>query len=338
MGRLFLIPALLGALTSWAQTPAGTRWAELTAKRDKLSSYHQEFEIVRTYAVPGGQRAAQRQLILDAAGPRWRERTLSGTENVIRLFDGQTLVSFEEGGREFVRAKLPPGDPPVPTAYRFGEPEWTKAVELPRRTSPLTGRPCVSLEVPLKGRAMPGGAANAPRLLPGTLRLLADAETGLLASYEASQEVQAPTGGYRQETRLTLKQMRVGEPVSASLFTLPANFQEVAQFTPWNAAQLMEQFAGKPAPPLHLKSLDGKPLSLAAYKGKIVLLDFWATWCPPCRADAPVLEKLHQQHSTDLAIIGISVSEERATVEKFLRDYPRAYPIALTTENDLTRP
>ncbi len=338
MGRLFLIPALLGALTSSAQTPAGTRWAELTAKRAKLASYHQEFEIVRTYAVPGGQRAAQRQLILDAAGPRWRERTLSGTENIIRLYDGQSLVSFEEGGREYVHGPLPPGEPPLPTAYRFGEPEWTKAVELPRQTSKLTGRPCVVLEVPLKGREMPGGAANAPRMLPGTLRLLADAETGLLVSYEAAQEVQAPTGGYRQETRLALRKMHFGQPVVAALFTLPANFQEVAQFTPWNAAKLMDQFAGKPAPPFHLKALDGQPISLAAHKGKVVLLDFWATWCPPCRADAPVLEKLHQQHPKDLAIIGISVSEERAIVEKFLREYPRPYPVALTTENDLTRP
>lgn len=153
----------------------------------------------------------------------------------------------------------------------------------------------------------------------------------------ASQEVQAPTGGYRQETRLTLKRMTFGKPALASLFTLPANFREVAEFTPWNAAKIQQQFAGKPAPAFVAKGLDGKAISLASYKGKIVLLDFWATWCPPCRADAPALEKLHQQHQ-DLAIIGISVSEERATVEKFLREYPRGYPVALTTENELSRP
>ena len=153
----------------------------------------------------------------------------------------------------------------------------------------------------------------------------------------ASQEVQAPTGGYRQETRLTLKRMTFGKPALASLFTLPANFREVAEFTPWNAAKIQQQFAGKPAPAFVVKGLDGKAISLASFKGKIVLLDFWATWCPPCRADAPALEKLHQQHQ-DLAIIGISVSEERATVEKFLREYPRGYPVALTTENELSRP
>lgn len=330
--------ALLGALSSAAQTPAGTRWAELTAKREKLSSYHQEFEISRSYAVPGGQRAAQRQLTLDAAGARWRERTVSGSENLVRLYDGQALFSFEEGTPEYLRGKLPaPGEPPLPTAYRFGEPEWTKAVELPRQPCGVVARTCLTLDVPLKGREMAGGAANAPRMLPGTMRLLADAETGLLVSYQASQEVQAPTGGYRQETRLTLKRMTFGKPALASLFTLPANFREVAEFTPWNAAKIQQQFAGKPAPAFVAKGLDGKAISLASYKGKIVLLDFWATWCPPCRADAPALEKLHQQHQ-DLAIIGISVSEERATVEKFLREYPRGYPVALTTENELSRP
>jgi thiol-disulfide isomerase/thioredoxin len=338
MGRFLLILALFGTLSSPAQTPAGTRWAELTAKRDKLTSYHQEFEVVRTYAVPGGHRAAQRQLILDAAGTRWRERTVSGSENVVRLYDGQALFSFEEGAREYVRGKLPPGDPPVPTAYRFGEPEWARAVELPPQPCKVTARPCVVLDVPLKGREMPGGGANAPRMLPGMMRLLADADSGLLVSYEASQEVQAPTGNYRQETRLNLKQMHFGKAAVASLFTVPANFREVTEFTPWNAAKIMEQFAGKPAPALQLKGIDGKAISLATYKGKIVLLDFWATWCPPCRADAPALEKLHRQHSRDLAIIGISVSEERAIVEKFLREYPRAYPVALTTENELGRP
>lgn len=330
--------ALLGALSSAAQTPAGTRWAELTAKREKLSSYHQEFEISRSYAVPGGQRAAQRQLTLDAAGARWRERTVSGSENLVRLYDGQAIFSFEEGTPEYLRGKLPaPGEPPLPTAYRFGEPEWTKAVELPRQPCGVVARTCLTLDVPLKGREMAGGGANAPRMLPGTMRLLAEAETGLLVSYQASQEVQAPTGGYRQETRLTLKRMTFGKPALASLFTLPANFREVAEFTPWNAAKIQQQFAGKPAPAFVVKGLDGKAISLASYKGKIVLLDFWATWCPPCRADAPALEKLHQQHQ-DLAIIGISVSEERATVEKFLREYPRGYPVALTTENELSRP
>jgi thiol-disulfide isomerase/thioredoxin len=360
MGRLTLVFALLGALSTSAQTaaaqtpgtqtPGGTRWAELTAKREKLSSYHQEFEISRTYAVPGGQRAAQRQLILDAAGGRWRERTISGSENVVRLYDGQSLFTFEEGTPEYLRGKLAAaGEPPLPTAYRFGDPEWTKAVELPRRPcgnisgtvmpGGAVGRTCIALDVPLKGREMPGGGANAPRLLPGTLHLLADADTGLLVSYQAAQEVKAPTGDYLQETRMILKRMHFGKAPVAGLFTLPANFREVIEFTPWNAARIQAQFVGKPAPPLHLKGIDGKPISLAAYRGKIVLLDFWATWCPPCRADAPALEKLHQQYGAkDLAIVGISVSEERAIVEKFLREYPRAYPVALTTENELSRP
>jgi thiol-disulfide isomerase/thioredoxin len=80
-------------------------------------------------------------------------------------------------------------------------------------------------------------------------------------------------------------------------------------------------------------------VSLAAASGKTVLLDFWTTWCPPCRADAPALDKLYEKYGErDLMIVGISVSEERAIVEKFLTEHPHNFPVALTTENEMPRP
>jgi thiol-disulfide isomerase/thioredoxin len=85
--------------------------------------------------------------------------------------------------------------------------------------------------------------------------------------------------------------------------------------------------------------MHGEPVRLEDFKGKTVLLDFWTTWCPPCRADAPALEKLYKKYNgKDLMIVGISVNEERPIVEKYLREHPKSYPIALTSENDLPRP
>jgi thiol-disulfide isomerase/thioredoxin len=114
--------------------------------------------------------------------------------------------------------------------------------------------------------------------------------------------------------------------------------REVKELSRWNAARIKKELAGNPAPDLALTDIHGKPLKLSDAKGKTVLLDFWTTWCPPCRADSPALDKLYQKYGQqDLLIVGISVSEERATVEKFLSEYPHSFPVALTTENAMPR-
>ena len=115
--------------------------------------------------------------------------------------------------------------------------------------------------------------------------------------------------------------------------------REVKELSRWNASKIKKQLAGKLAPELNAMDIQGKPVSLAAFKGKTVLLDFWTTWCPPCRADAPALDKLYQRYSEkELMIVGISVSEERPIVEKFLQEHPHTFPVVLTTENEMPRP
>jgi thiol-disulfide isomerase/thioredoxin len=73
-----------------------------------------------------------------------------------------------------------------------------------------------------------------------------------------------------------------------------------------------------PAPELAVTDLKGVLVTLSAFKGKTVVLDFWTTWCPPCRADGPALERLYKKYGEkELVIVGISVSEDRTVVEKF---------------------
>jgi thiol-disulfide isomerase/thioredoxin len=73
-------------------------------------------------------------------------------------------------------------------------------------------------------------------------------------------------------------------------------------------------------------------------KGKTVLLDFWTTWCPPCLADAPVLDDLYRKYADkNLMILGISVNEDRETVENFLQKHGHNFPVILATENEMPR-
>lgn len=87
------------------------------------------------------------------------------------------------------------------------------------------------------------------------------------------------------------------------------------------------------APALQVNDLDGKPISLDDVKGKIVLLNFWATWCGPCRAEIPDLIELQKKYKDRLAIIALATDEdEPAEVKKFAQKAGINYRIGMATD------
>ena len=88
-----------------------------------------------------------------------------------------------------------------------------------------------------------------------------------------------------------------------------------------DAARRAGLAVGSKFPDFDEKGLDGKPLSVATYKGKVVLLDFWATWCPPCRAELPnVLKTYEAHHKAGFEIIGISLDQDKQKLTSFIED------------------
>jgi cytochrome c biogenesis protein CcmG/thiol:disulfide interchange protein DsbE len=101
---------------------------------------------------------------------------------------------------------------------------------------------------------------------------------------------------------------------------------------PSSGAALRASLVGRPAPALSLRDLEGRPLDLTRYRGKVVLLDFWATWCVPCREEIPQFVKLQKKYGArGLAVIGISMDDERAPVAAFYRQHAMNYPVAMGT-------
>ncbi len=81
----------------------------------------------------------------------------------------------------------------------------------------------------------------------------------------------------------------------------------------------MTAAAGTPAaPPLALPDIDGKVVDLASYRGRLVLVNFWATWCPPCRREFPSLSRLQKLFKpSELAVLAVNVGEDAETVFSF---------------------
>jgi thiol-disulfide isomerase/thioredoxin len=84
---------------------------------------------------------------------------------------------------------------------------------------------------------------------------------------------------------------------------------------------------GAKFPDFSVTSVDGKPLSVTALKGKVVLVDFWATWCPPCRAEIPnVVATYKKYHDQGFNIIGVSLDEDQAKLTAFTKAQDMAWP------------
>jgi thiol-disulfide isomerase/thioredoxin len=88
-----------------------------------------------------------------------------------------------------------------------------------------------------------------------------------------------------------------------------------------------------PAPEFTLAGLDGKPVTLADTKGKVVLVNFWATWCGPCRAEIPDLVELQNKYKDRLQILGLVVDDEdQDAIKKFVAKFRINYPVAIATD------
>lgn len=85
-----------------------------------------------------------------------------------------------------------------------------------------------------------------------------------------------------------------------------------------------------PAPALSLTNLEGNPASLAEQQGEVVLVNLWATWCPPCKKEMPALQTYYEKHRAQgFVIVGINDGDPAADVAEFVREYGLTFPIWL---------
>ena len=85
---------------------------------------------------------------------------------------------------------------------------------------------------------------------------------------------------------------------------------------------------GEPPPPIDMPDRDGKKVDLEALRGNVVVVDFWASWCGPCKEELPVLESLHQKYASQgLVIVGINIDTSTKKMDNFLKSSPVSFRI-----------
>jgi thiol-disulfide isomerase/thioredoxin len=103
-------------------------------------------------------------------------------------------------------------------------------------------------------------------------------------------------------------------------------------------AQSLKPWSGGATPSLELVDLEGKKHRLSDYRGKVVLVNFWATWCVPCRDEMPSIERLRASlEGRRFAVLAVNLAEPEPRIRKFLEQVPVGFPVLLDRDTQTTR-
>ena len=141
----------------------------------------------------------------------------------------------------------------------------------------------------------------------------------------------------RLDAVTTYRIARINQPVADSLFTFtpPASAKLVDQIDVPGATEPASPLVGHPAEEIALNDLAGRAQKLSGLKGRVVLLDFWATWCGPCRRELPTIVKLHKELTAQgLSVVAVNVGEDAGTVKQFLASNKYELPVWLDPNHE----
>ena len=96
--------------------------------------------------------------------------------------------------------------------------------------------------------------------------------------------------------------------------------------------------AGQPAPDFALKSITGENLRLSEFRGEVVMINFWATWCGPCRQEMPLLDELYQRYQkVGFQLLGVNIDDDQRSAAKMVRVLGVRFPVLLDERKDVSR-
>jgi thiol-disulfide isomerase/thioredoxin len=173
----------------------------------------------------------------------------------------------------------------------------------------------------------------------GDENVLVDSDTHLVkqVKLDLSKMLQQQGAPNVKQAELTFDYTKTqpDAPVKAEQFAWapPANATDAAKAPKAQPESEADELTGKPAPDFTLTGLDGKQQTLSKMKGSVVVLDFWATWCPPCRESLPHLDALNKDLAPKgLKVYAVNLQEEKPKVQDYITKNKLAFPVLLDTQ------
>jgi thiol-disulfide isomerase/thioredoxin len=263
---------------------------------------------------------------------------------ILDVSDGESTWVYNSMAKQYAKIEAAQGPAAVMAAMGVKMPD-TASVHYTYKTTgeetvEMDGQKhdCWVLEMQIGEMTLPSNDKTPPKMTGAVMNMWIDKKLGIELQNTLSMKMVIGGKDMDLHQKSVKKNLRIDQPLEEALFTFtpPPDAKEVKELKLFGTMAAKPDLAGKPAPAFEVKSLEGKTFSLAALQGKPVLLDFWATWCVPCRKSTPVLEKLAREFkSSDLIILGVNTAEDRDLVEKFLKKTPFEYPAALSGESGI---
>lgn len=273
-----------------------------------------------------------------------RMETGAAGMKILNVSDGESTWIYSSTLKQYVHIRAAEGPQAVMASMGIQMPD-THSVST---SSKITGEEaleiggekhdCWVIETKVGEMTLPSADKSIPKMNGAISTTWLDKKLGVTLRSDLAMTMTIGGKNIEMHQKMVAKSVKVNAPLDEAMFTFtpPPGSTEVKELKMFNVNPGKPELAGKPAPAFEVQSLDGKSYSLASFKGNPVLLDFWATWCGPCRRSMPALEKIAQENAkTDLVILGVDSGEERQMLEKFLKKTPLAYPAVLSGDSGI---
>jgi thiol-disulfide isomerase/thioredoxin/outer membrane lipoprotein-sorting protein len=295
-----------------------------------LKSYELRAQVVVEMDVQGRKQSEDLSLLLAGSQPgRLHEEVQHPQQGSLRVSDGHDTWTYVAAFSQYTREPAAAPDPTTMDSAQVASAgiaanllytyrTLDRGVKSARilREEPLRlenrARPCYVMEIAFASPPRPAGVEELPRLY----WIDRERQVVLKSQLHFRQSSQGHTLDRTETVIFTLASL--DRPVADSLFVFhaPTGAKEVAHFSRPGVVDL----SGQPASDFTLKDLSGRTHSLKGQRGKVVLLDFWATWCGPCRMQMPNVEKLHNEfRRKGLVVYAINQRESAQTARAYLQ-------------------